>query len=88
MVIPGQCAGVRDDGFAGGGHLRRRNCAVGGEWLADREVGVRASPPPKRRKDATLAGCVLPFSIPGVWRTCYLELKALSQGSEATMRMC
>ena len=30
-----------DDGFAGGGRLRRRNCAVGGERSADREIWVR-----------------------------------------------
>jgi hypothetical protein len=34
---------VCDDGFAGGGRLRRRNRAVGSERLADWEVWVRAS---------------------------------------------
>jgi hypothetical protein len=42
-VISGWRAGVRDDGFAGGGDLRRRNCAVGGEPLAAWKVWVRAS---------------------------------------------
>ncbi len=31
---------MRDDGFAGGDHLRWRNIAVGGGWLADWELRV------------------------------------------------
>jgi hypothetical protein len=41
VVIPTECAGVRDDGFAGDSYLRWRNCSVGGERLAYWEVWVR-----------------------------------------------